>query len=114
MSKLITVPNPLTDNTYIWQTKEEANAFFGSFSVASATESAEGVVKKAANVTFTYSAPIQTYITFPGIAGDGSQVNYQVPSWAYAQALEAVVQANGSAIDNILTALKAAGIMSNS
>jgi hypothetical protein len=103
-----------TDTRLIFANREAANAFFGAITVAEAGASSAGVIsQKAANVTFTYVAPSDTHVIMPLMQADGSMVTKNLCSFEQFELLRAQLEGLNTAFQAALTALKTAGVMSN-
>lgn len=110
MSAAITY-TPLSNTTYLFASKAEADAFFSSFAVPSATQAAEGSVKKAAAATYT---PFTGYTVEEVLEVEYGGVTYSVYDKASIDELKTKLLTLNTAFNTLLIQLRAAGILSAS
>lgn len=92
-----------TDPKVFFASRVAANQFFNAITVPDATTAVSGVIKKSGNIPAT-ALPATTYVSLNALDAQGNVTITQVPSKnSYDQLY--------SFATNLLTALKAAGIM---
>jgi len=96
-----------TDPTYFFESMAEANAFFSALRVADATTGARGVVLMTSNVDYSVAALANEDVTELDLGGTPV---YLVPLARYVE-LETAFEDLMNTMDELLTKLKAAGII---
>ena len=104
---------PLTDEETLWESRDDAIAFFDEFNVSAATKDNYGVVKQAQRPQGAYPNPELTssYFVIKEMIADGSLVEHVVVEKAAWENLQSEFVKLASSYAELITNLTAAGIL---